>query len=121
MCRLYKFRLLPALSAALGTGKLIGQLHRRHRSKKLLSFLRTIAAARTAKLDVHLVMDNYGTHNPPLSQWLTGSPPVGLEQAIRGNLQVYKRDPEPFAWTTTVNQILDSIKRLYMRTSNSGH
>jgi hypothetical protein len=53
-----------ALFAALNiaTGKVLGEVHRRHRSKEFLAFLRTIDEAVPAKLDVHLVMNNYGTH-----------------------------------------------------------
>ena len=44
-----------------------------------------------------------------------------LEQAIRRYLDTYNRKPTPFAWTKTADQILESIKRFCMRTSNSGH
>jgi transposase len=52
------------LFATLGvsTGEVIGELHRRHRSSEFLQFLRTIEANVPPHLDVHLVMDNYGTH-----------------------------------------------------------
>jgi hypothetical protein len=33
-------------------------VHRRHRAKEFLAFLRTVDAATPATLDVHLVMDN---------------------------------------------------------------
>ena len=46
----------------IATGKVIGELHRRHRSGEFLKFLRTIEASVPPDLDVHLVMDNYGTH-----------------------------------------------------------
>jgi len=46
----------------LTTGQVIGELHRRHRSEEFLKFLRTIDDSVHAKLDIHLVMDNYGTH-----------------------------------------------------------
>jgi transposase len=148
--------LFAALNIA--TGKVIGQLHRRHRSKEFLSFLRTIEEAVPAKLDVHLVMDNYGTHKTPsVKGWLARHPrfhvhftptsgswlnqverwfatlterqirrgthrsTVELEQAIRNYLHVYNRDPKPFVWNKTAEQILESIKRFCMRTSNSGH
>jgi hypothetical protein len=45
---------------------------------------------------------------------------IELEQAIRSYMHVYNRDPKPFVWTKTADQILDSIKRFCMRTSNSG-
>ena len=59
---------MTPLFAALdiATGEVIGQLHRRHRSSELLKFLRTIEAAVPDDLDIHLVMDNYGTHKTPV-------------------------------------------------------
>ena|SRR2546421_104054 len=66
-------RLQPITFAALniGAGKVVGQLHRGHRSKEFLSFLRTIEEAGLIKLDVHLVMDNYGTHKTSsVKRWL---------------------------------------------------
>jgi transposase len=49
----------------IATGEVIGELHRRHRSSEFLQFLRTIDASVPSGLDVHLVMDNYGTHKTP--------------------------------------------------------
>ncbi|EKD98369.1 MAG: hypothetical protein ACD_23C00470G0003 [uncultured bacterium] len=46
----------------IATGAVIGEMHRRHRSSKFLQFLRTVEARVPAVLDIHLVMDNYGTH-----------------------------------------------------------
>jgi transposase len=55
----------------LATGRVIGELHRRHRSKEFLTFLRTIEASVPAELEVHLIMDNYGTHKTPsVKAWL---------------------------------------------------
>jgi transposase len=148
--------LFAALNIA--TGKVIGEVHRRHRAKEFLSFLHTIDEATPATLEVHLVMDNYGTHKTPSvrawmarhprfhahftptsSSWLnqverwfatlterqirrgTHRSTVQLEQAIRDYLKANNRNPKPFLWTKTADQILDSIKRFCMRTSNSGH
>ena len=36
-----------------------------HRSKELLAFLRTVEANVPAELDVHLILDNYGTLKTP--------------------------------------------------------
>lgn len=52
--------LFAALDVA--TGKVIGQLKRCHRSAEFLSFLKTIDATVPPDQDVHLIMDNYGTH-----------------------------------------------------------
>jgi transposase len=59
----------------LATGRVIGQLHRRHRSQEFLAFLRTIEANVPAKLDVHLILDNYGTHKTPtIKAWFARHP-----------------------------------------------
>jgi transposase len=66
-----------SLFAALdiGTGKVISQLQRRHRSVEFRKFLDTIEAQVPPELDVHLVMDNYATHKTPLIQrWLVRHP-----------------------------------------------
>jgi transposase len=65
--------LFAALNIA--TGKVIGELHRRHRSQQFLQFLHTIEKTVPKKLDVHLVMDNYGTHKTPtVRRWLARNP-----------------------------------------------
>lgn len=59
----------------IATGAVIGQLHRRHRSSEFLKFLRTIETNVPADLDIHLVMDNYGTHKTPaVKAWLARHP-----------------------------------------------
>ncbi len=59
----------------IATGQVIGQLHRRHRSLEFLKFLRTIEASVPADLDVHLVLDNYGTHKTPtVRAWFARHP-----------------------------------------------
>jgi transposase len=65
--------LFAALDVA--TGKVIGETHRRHRSSEFLQFLRTIEANVPAMLDIHLVMDNYGTHKTDaIKRWLAARP-----------------------------------------------
>ena len=59
----------------IATGKVIGELHRRHRSREFLQFLRTIDTNVPAPLAVHLVMDNYGTHKTPtIRAWFARHP-----------------------------------------------
>src|SRR5476649_1187552 len=59
----------------IATGEVIGQLHRRHRGTEFLKFLRTIEANIPTQLDVHLVMDNYGTHKTPaVRAWFARHP-----------------------------------------------
>ena len=73
----YKRHGTTSLFAALdvATGRVIGELHRRHRSKEFLGFLRTIEASVPAELDVHLILDNYGTHKTASVQaWFARHP-----------------------------------------------
>ena len=66
-----------SLFAALDTksGKVIGQLHRRHRAKEFRAFLDTIDDAVPPELDVHLILDNYGTHKTAMiHRWLARRP-----------------------------------------------
>jgi transposase len=65
------------LFAALDTktGELIGQTQPRHRSVEFRKFLDTIERNVPAELDVHLILDNYGTHKTQLIQaWLVKRP-----------------------------------------------
>jgi len=59
----------------LVSGNVIGECHRRHRSIEFRHFLDTIDAAVPADLDIHLVLDNYGTHKTPMiRRWLAKRP-----------------------------------------------
>ena len=119
--------------------------------------MRTIEANVPADLDVHLVMDNYGTHKTPtIKNWLARHPsfqvhftPTSaswlnqverwfatltekhirrgthrstrqLEQAIRHYLKS-QQGSEAFVWTKTADEILASVERFCLRTSNSRH
>jgi transposase len=73
----YKRNGTTSLFAALDTktGKVIGQLHRRHRSLEFRKFLDQIDAAVPAGFDVHLILDNYGTHKTAtIQRWLLKRP-----------------------------------------------
>ncbi len=66
-----------SLFAALNvkTGQVIGQLHQRQRSREFRKFLDTIEAHVPASLDVHLILDNYGTHKTAvIRRWLLKRP-----------------------------------------------
>jgi transposase len=142
----------------IATGEVIGETHRRHRSSEFLQFLRTIEANVPPKLDIHLVMDNYGTHKtqtikawfarnprfhvhftPTSASWLnqverwfatlthnyirrgTHRSTRQLEQAIRQYLELNNARPKPFVWSKSADDILASIERFCLRTSNSRH
>ena len=59
----------------IATGQVIAQCRPRHRHEEFLLFLRHIEANVPADLDVHLVMDNYGTHkHEKVRLWLAQHP-----------------------------------------------
>jgi len=142
----------------IATGSVIGELHRRHRSTEFLKFLRTVEANVSPVLDIHLVMDNYGTHKtasikswrtrhprfhvhftPTSASWLnqverwfatltqrcirrgTHRSTRELEQSIRNYLDINNTKPKPFVWSKTADEILASVERFCLRTSNSRH
>jgi len=73
----YKRNGTTSLFAALdiATGKVIADTHHRHRSSEFKSFLDLIEREVPEDLDLHLVMDNYGTHKTALIQhWLLRHP-----------------------------------------------
>jgi len=73
----YKRHGTTCLFAALEvkTSRVIGRLHRRHRSLEFRKFLDVVDAQVPADLDVHIIMDNYGTHKTPLIRnWLAKRP-----------------------------------------------
>ena len=73
----YKRHGTTSLFAALElkTSRVIGQLHRRHRSAEFRKFLDLIEAHVPAELEAHLVLDNYGTHKTAIiRKWLAKRP-----------------------------------------------
>jgi transposase len=65
--------LFAALDVA--AGRVIGQCHRRHRAVEFRKFLDRIDHEVPAELDVHLILDNYGTHKTPsIHRWLARHP-----------------------------------------------
>jgi transposase len=65
--------LFAALDAKAGT--VIGEFHQRHRAVEFRSFLATIDAAVPGDLELHLILDNYGTHKTPaIKRWLLRHP-----------------------------------------------
>jgi len=148
--------LFAALNAA--TGELIGRCYRRHRSVEFRKFLDMIDSRVPEDLDVHLILDNYGTHKTALiHQWLlkrsrfhlhftpTSASWLNLaerwfaeltnkqirrashcstrelEAAIMRYLESGNKDPKPFVWTKTADEILENVKRFCKRISNSAH
>jgi len=53
------------------TGKVIGKCFDRQRHDEFLRFLRTIDTDVPRSLRIHMIVDNYGTHNHPnVKAWL---------------------------------------------------
>ena len=73
----YKRHGTTSLFAALElkTSRVIGQLHRRHRSAEFRQFLDVIEAQVPAGLEAHLIVDNYGTHKTAIiRKWFAKRP-----------------------------------------------
>jgi transposase len=73
----YKRHGTTSLFAALElkTSRVIGPLHRRHRSREFRQFLDMIEAQVPAGFDVHLIVDNYGTHKTAMiRRWFAKRP-----------------------------------------------
>ena len=71
--------LFAALNVA--TGEVIGKCHRRHRSREFLKFLDHVDATvqREAGVEIHLIMDNYGTHKTAaVRRWFLRHPEYRL-------------------------------------------
>lgn len=84
----YKRHGTTSLFAALdtATGHVIGQLHRRHRAVEFRKFLERIDAEVPADLDLHLILDNYGTHKTPaIHRWLVRHPRFHLHFTPTGS------------------------------------
>ena len=120
-----------------------------------MKFLATIERNVPTGLDVHLLMDNYGTHKTPsVRAWFARFHPrftptpaswinqverwfalltkkqikrgshrstAALEQAIRAYLAIHNRNPKPFVWSKSADDILASLARFCMRISDSRH
>ena len=73
----YKRNGTTTLFAALNTldGRVIGQCLPHHRHQEFLRFLRTIDRQTSQGLNLHLILDNYATHNhPDVKAWLAKHP-----------------------------------------------
>jgi transposase len=69
----YKRNGTTTLFAALevAQGKVVGQCYARHRHQEFLKFLQRLDAEFPSELQLHVVMDNYGTHkHPRVQRWL---------------------------------------------------
>ena len=150
--------LFAALNVA--TGQVIGKCYRQHRQQEILKFLQEIdgQVKREPDSEIHIIMDNYGTHKTPsVKRWFARHPEYhihftptsgswlnqverffaeindkrihrgvfrnvpSLEKAIMEYLAVHNENPKPFVWTAGADLILDRVRGVCERTSNSGH
>jgi transposase len=73
----YKRNGTTTLFAALNVleGRILGDCMERHRHQEFLKFLRRLHREFPLQLDLHLILDNYGTHkHPNVQQWLARHP-----------------------------------------------
>jgi len=73
----YKRNGTTCLFAAMNVleGKVLGSCYPRHRHIEFLKFLRTIDREISSELDIHMILDNYGTHgHPNVKNWLKKHP-----------------------------------------------
>ena len=73
----YKRNGTTCLFAAMNVleGKVLGSCYPRHRHIEFLKFLRTIEREVPGGLDIHMILDNYGTHgHPNVKTWLEKHP-----------------------------------------------
>ena len=73
----YKRNATVTLFAALNVldGKVIGARRPRHRHQEFLKFLRRLDREFPRRIDLHLIVDNYGTHkHPKVGAWLDKHP-----------------------------------------------
>jgi transposase len=73
----YKRNGTTCLFAAMSVleGKVLGACYPRHRHIEFLKFLRTINRDVPVDMDIHLILDNYGTHgHPKVKAWLAKHP-----------------------------------------------
>jgi transposase len=65
----------------VATGQVIGKCYRRHRQQEFLKFLTEIEAQLTREpgVEIHLILDNYGTHKAPsVKRWFERHPEYHL-------------------------------------------
>jgi transposase len=111
----YKRAGTSSLYAALDitTGKVIGSLHARARAIEFKKFLQTIDREVPADFDVHVVLDNAGTHKTPaIKRWLTAHPRFVLHFT-----------PTSSSWLNLVERWFSELttKKLHRGTHRSVH
>ena len=98
--------LFAALDAK--SGEVIGQCQGRHRAREFRRFLNTIDANVPADLDIHVILDNYGTHKAPtIHRWLAAHPRYHLHFT-----------PTSASWINLVERWFGELDRKQLRRGN---
>jgi transposase len=108
----YKRHGTTTLFAALdvATGKVIGECLPRHRAKEFIAFLKKIDRIVAKHLELHLVVDNYGTHKTAEVQaWLATHPRFKLHFT-----------PTSCSWLNLVERLFAEITRQRIRRGTFG-
>jgi transposase len=103
----YKRNGTTCLFAAMNVleGKVTGSCYPRHRHIEFLKFLRTINREVSAELDIHMILDNYGTHgHPNVKAWLEKHPRFKLHFT-----------PTSSSWLNLVERWFGEITRKMIR------
>lgn len=103
----YKRHGTTTLFAALNvaTGKVIGECLPRHRAKEFMTFLKKIDRETPVHFDLHLIVDNYGTHKTPaVNSW--------LKRHLRFKLHF---TPTSCSWLNLVERLFAEITRQRIR------
>jgi transposase len=103
----YKRHGTTCLFAALNVleGKVIGSCYPRHRNVEFLKFLRKIDREVPKGLDIHMILDNYGTHNHPnVKKWLAKHPRFHLHFT-----------PTSSSWLNLVERFFGELTRKRIR------
>ena len=86
-------------------GKVLGSCYPRHRNIEFLKFLRMIDREVPSELDIHMILDNYGTHgHPNVKAWLEKHPRFKLHFT-----------PTSSSWLNLVERWLGEITRKRIR------
>jgi transposase len=92
-------------------GTVITEFHKRHRHQEFLIFLRTIDECVPQQLDVHMVLDNLGTHSTPrVKRWFARHPRFKLHFTPKGT-----------SWINMVEVWLSILTKKQIRRNSFGN
>jgi transposase len=92
-------------------GTIITEFHKRHRHQEFLIFLRTIDTCIPKELDIHVVLDNLGTHTQPdAKRWFERHPRFKLHFTPKGA-----------SWMNMVEAWLSALTKKQIRRNSFGN